>query len=138
MRYLLDTNVYSELRKRTEHIDPAVVAWTRTTRHDEYALSVISLFETARGIARLRRRDPIQAQHIQTWLEKILDEFRGRILKVDIPIALAAARLHVPDPRPELDSLIAATALVHGLTVVTRNTQDFEAMGVPLINPWEY
>lgn len=91
------------------------------------------------GIARLGRRDVEQAQRLRTWLEDdLLAVFDGRIPSIDVPVAQRAARLHVPDPRPERDALIAATATVHGLTVITRNVADFEPMGVALINPWSH
>lgn len=137
MRYLFDTNVLSELRKEGARGNPKATAWTTDVVPTETAISVITILEIARGIAILRRRDPVQAGAVQAWLDDRIERFQGRILTVDTPVAQAAAQLHVPDPRPELDSLIAATAIVHGLTVVTRNVKDFEPMGVPIINPWE-
>jgi len=89
------------------------------------------------AFARLERRDAAQAIRIESWLtDQVLDAFTNRILSVDVAIARRAARLHVPDPRPERDAYIAATAAAHGLTVVTRNVADFEHAGVPVINPW--
>lgn len=94
--------------------------------------------EVELGIARLGRRDVTRAERLQTWLEEsLLASFDGRILLVDVPVARRAAQLHVPDPRPEQEALIAATAVTSGLTVVTRNVADFEPMGVALINPWD-
>lgn len=137
MRYLLDTNVHSELRKPAGRIDPNVDEWTLRTPASEIALTVVSVFEIARGIAQLQRRDSLQAARLQRWLDRILADFHGRVLDVDTAVMVTAGRLHAPDPRPSFDSLIAATAIVHGLTVVTRNVKDFEPMGVPVINPWE-
>jgi predicted nucleic acid-binding protein len=95
------------------------------------------VLEVELGIAWLGRRDVEQAERLQVWLEDdLLAMFSGRVLPVDVPVARRAARLHVPDPRPERDALIAATAVVHSLTMVTRNVADFEPMGVALIDPW--
>lgn len=102
-----------------------------------YALSIVTVLELARGTLLIERRDATQAGILRRWLEgEILTPLAARILPIDIAIARRCAGLHVPDPRPERDALIAATALVHGLTVVTRNTADFEPMGVALFNPW--
>lgn len=102
-------------------------------------LSAVTVMEVELGIARLGRRDVVQSERLQAWLEDdLLAAFGGRILSIDVSVARRAARLHVPDPRPERDALIAATAVVHGLTVVTRNVADFEPMGVALINPWAH
>src|SRR5699024_3834241 len=98
---------------------------------------VITVLEVEVGIGRLARRDAAQAGRLQTWFdEELLDAFSGRIVPVDVPVARRAARLHVPDPRPERDTLIAATAAVHGFTVVTRNVKNFEPLDVAIINPW--
>lgn len=137
MRYLFDTNVLSEPTKRPTPANAAVIRWLKHVPSDKTAVSTVSIFEAARGIARLQKRDPAQAGRLQLWLNDSLEEYRGRILEVDTRVALAATRLHASKPRPDLDSLIAATALVHGLTVVTRNVKDFEPMGVPILNPWE-
>ena len=137
MRYLLDTNVISELRLSRKRSDPAVRQWTSERRPSSLYLSVVTVLEIELGIARLARRDATQANHLQSWLEDdLLDVFKGRILSIDVPVARRAARLHVPDPRPERDALIASTAIVNGMTIVTRNITDFEPMGVALINPW--
>jgi hypothetical protein len=135
--YLLDTNVISELRKPEHRADPAVRSWAAARLPSHLHLSAITVLEIELGIGRLRRRDAVQADRLQTWLEDdLLAVFAGRILAVDVPVARRAARLHVPDPRPERDALIAATAIVHGLTMVTRNVADFEPMGVAVIDPW--
>ncbi|WP_139738809.1 type II toxin-antitoxin system VapC family toxin, partial [Actinomyces wuliandei] len=117
--------------------DARVRAWVAARRPSDLFLSAITVLEIEVGIARLGRRDRAQAARLQTWLdEELLDVFTGRILPVDILVARRAARLHVPDPRPERDVLIAATAAVHGLTVATRNIKDFEPLGVAVVSPW--
>lgn len=134
--YLLDTNVVSELR-RPERADANVRAWASNTPAELYALSVVTVLELERGLLLIERRDAKQGGVLRRWLEReILAPLAARILPIDIPIARRCARLHVPDPRPERDALIAATALVHSLTVATRNIADFEPMGVKLVNPW--
>jgi toxin FitB len=136
--FVLDTNVVSELRKAaTGKANPRVVAWAASIRPAALFLSVITLMELEHGVLLLERRDPRQGAAIRQWLERqVLPAFEGRCLPIDDHVALRRARLHVPDPRKERDSLIAATALVHGMTVVTRDTADFEPTGVPLLNPW--
>jgi hypothetical protein len=135
--YLLDTNVLAELRKSASKASAAVVNWVGSRRAADLYLSVVTVLEIELGVARLERRDAAQAIRIQSWLaDEVLDAFSNRILSIDVAIARRAARLHVPDPRPERAAYIAATAAAHGLTVVTRNVADFENAGVPLINPW--
>lgn len=137
MSHLLDTNVISELRKPERRADAGVRAWVAARAPSGLYLSAITVLEVEVGIGRLARHNPAQASRLQGWLdEELLDAFAGRILSVDVPVARHAARLHVPDPRPERDALIAATAAVHGLAVVTRNTKDFESFDVAVINPW--
>lgn len=137
MSYLLDTNVISELRKSARTVDPAVRSWVAAHRPSELYLSAITIMEIDIGVARVERRDPVQGQRLRTWLEDaVLDAFAGRILDFDLPSARHAARLHVPDPRPERDAMIAATAGRHGMTVVTRNGKDFRELGVAVIDPW--
>ncbi len=140
MRFLLDTNVVSELRKiRLGKADPHVVAWADSVDAGDLYLSVISIQELEIGILLLERRDPAQGALLRSWLNgHVLPAFAGRILDVDSAVALRAARLHVPDPRPVRDGLIAATALVHGMTVVTRNLADFDPSGVATLNPWSW
>lgn len=134
--FLLDTNVVSELR-RPERADARVRAWAAATPLEFYAISVVTLQELERGTLLMERRNAQQGAVLRRWLEdEVVKRLALRILPIDSAIARLCARLHVPDPRPERDALIAATALVHGLTVVTRNTADFEPMGVPLLNPW--
>lgn len=100
-------------------------------------VSVITIMELESGVARAERRDPDQGVSLRTWLStRVLPAFESRILAVDLAVARRAAGMHVPDPRPHRDSLIAATAEVHGLTVVTRNVADFEPLEVAILNPW--
>lgn len=137
MKYLLDTNVLSEIRKPAHVADSTVRAWFSGLNAETLWVSVISVLEIELGIARIERRDPTQAQRLQSWLEDdLLEVFEYRILAVDLPVARAAARLHVPDPKSERDALIGATALVNGCTIATRNVKDFNGMGTKLINPW--
>jgi toxin FitB len=134
--FLLDTNVVSELRKLSR-ADPAVAAWARAISPGSMYLSVMTSMELEIGILRIERRDPAQGALLRRWLDtRVLPVFAGRILPIDAAVARQCAHLHVPDPRPERDALIAATALTHGLTVVTRNTADFEPLGVALFDPW--
>ena len=133
--FLLDTNVVSELRKA--QADNNVVAWARSVAAPSLFLSAITVLELETGILRIERRDPAQGGLLRSWLDNhVMPAFAGRILAVDSAVALRCARLHVPDRSNECDVLIAATALVHGLTVVTRNVADFQSSGVRLINPW--
>lgn len=135
--FLLDTNVLSELR-RLDRASPNVVAWSAQHSETDFHISVVSILEIRHGALLLQRRDPTQAEVFLAWLmDRILPNFPDRILPITTPIALACAALHVPDPKPDRDAWIAATALVHNLTVVTRNTRDFAATGVRLFNPWE-
>ncbi len=134
MSLLLDTNVVTELRKSSAHVN--VARWAERLAKREAFLSVITIRELEAGVLLVERRDPTQGQHLRAWLERqVLADYRDRVLDVDLAVARRAAALHVPDPRPERHALIAATALTHGLTVVTRNTGDFETLGVTLINP---
>jgi predicted nucleic acid-binding protein len=137
--FVLDTNVVSELRKiRLGKADPHVAHWADSVDAGSLHISAITVLELERGVLLLERKDQRQGAILRTWLDtRVLPEFTGRIFPVDTAVALRCARLHVPDPRAERDALIAATALVHGMTVVTRNLADFEATGVPLLNPWD-
>ena len=138
MTYLLDTNVVSELRKaKAGKAHPQVTMWASKVPTGSLYLSVITLLELEMGVLQVERRDTTQGLIIRTWLDgHVLPAFAGRILAMDAAIALQCARLHVPDKLSERDAMIAATALVHGMTIVTRNVADFEASGAPLINPW--
>jgi predicted nucleic acid-binding protein len=134
--YLLDTNVVSELRVRAR-THPRVALWADGRSADEMYLSAVTILEIEIGALRLARRDPAAGKVFQSWIDAgVLPAFEGRILAFDIAIARRCAALHVPDPRSERDAMIAATALVHGLTVVTRNLADFEPTGVTCLNPW--
>ncbi|HVY13667.1 MAG TPA: type II toxin-antitoxin system VapC family toxin [Rhodopila sp.] len=137
--YLLDTNVISELRKaNTSRIDPNVARWAVRIDPSAMFLSAIVVEELEVGVLRLQRRDPASARILRIWLEtRVLPIFRDRVLPVDTAVALTTAALRAPVNRPYRDSLIAATAAVHGLTVATRNSADFVHNGVPVINPWD-
>lgn len=136
---LLDTNVISELRKaKTGKINPNVKVWAESVTPTMLFLSVVTLLELEMGIGLIERRDLAQAALLRTWLNHhVLPTFNGRILAVDTAVALCCGKLHVPDPRSDRDALIAATALVHDMTVVTRNVADFKPTGVRILNPWE-
>lgn len=138
MMYLLDTNVVSELRKvRSGKADGWVAFWADNVDTVDLYLSVITIQELEIGVLLSERRDPAQGAVLRAWLNgHVLPAFSGRILSVDAAVAQCSARLHVPDPRPVRDGLIAATALVYGMTVVTRNEADFEPTGVKILNPW--
>jgi len=134
--FLLDTNVVSELR-RPDKSNRAVLAWAGAIPAASFSLSAISILEIEIGALLIGRRDAAQGAVLRRWIDdQLLPRFEGRILPVDTAVAQRCARLHVPDPRAERDALIAATAMVHGLTVVTRNVVDFEPTGVALLNPW--
>jgi predicted nucleic acid-binding protein len=136
MNYLVDTNVVSELRNLAK-ADQNVRTWERSVNSSTVFLSVISVFELELGARLMERRDPRQGAELRVWLDsQVLPAFEGRILPIDRNVAIRCASLHVPNPRSFRDSLIAATALVHGMTVVTRNVADFEPTGVAVLNPW--
>ena len=135
--YILDTNVISELRKaRKTH--PNVRKWAESLPSASLYISAISVLELEIGILLLGRRDKEQGAILRAWMDShVLPTFSDRILPIDTAVAQRCATLHVPNPRSDRDALIAATALVHGLTVVTRNVADFERTGVGVLNPWE-
>lgn len=136
--FILDTNVISELRKaKSGKADPKVVAWAAAINTDELFLSAITILELEMGVLQVERRDSLQGNLLRSWLDnQVLTAFDGKILVIDAAVAQRCARLHVPDRSSERDALIAATALVHGMTIVTRNATDFATSGVDLINPW--
>lgn len=139
--FLLDTNLISEQRKLADgKADPNVARWTQETPAEACFISVVTVMELEIGILRVERRDSAQGRRIRSWLDEIiLPTFDKRILPIDTSVAKQSAALHVPDPRPWNDAMIAATALVHGMAVVTRNEADFVNCGVvALINPWQH
>jgi hypothetical protein len=136
--YVLDTNVVSHLR-RPDKAHPNVIAWASSTPVTLHFISSITLHELERGILSMEHKDAAQGAILRAWMNgQILTRFSGRILPVDIAVAQRCAKLHVPDPKPDRDAFIAATALVHGMTVVTRNVDDFKLTGVEVLNPWEW
>lgn len=138
MMYLLDTNVISELRKQMSgKADAKVVAWAKSIPADSMYLSVITLMELEMGVLSIQRKDSHQGNLLRMWLDtQVIPAFNGRTIPVDVPIAQCCAGLHIPDPRSERDAFIAATAIVSGMTVVTRNLSDFKPTGVKVLNPW--
>jgi len=136
--YVLDTNVLSELRKvPSGKANKKVAAWAQTIDADDLFISCITVLELELGVLSRLRKDAEQGSLLRAWLDnQVLPEFAERTLPIDTAVALTCARLHVPNPRSERDALIAATALTHGMTVVTRNVMDFESTGVDLLNPW--
>jgi toxin FitB len=135
--YLLDTNVVSELR-RTTKAHPSVRTWAQNLPAASLYLSAISILELEIGILLMERRDRKQGAILRAWMDRhVLPTFDGRILAIDTAVAQRCAALHIPDPRSDHDALIAATALIHGMTVATRNVDHFQPMGVAVINPWQ-
>lgn len=135
MRFLLDTNVISEIRKR-ERAHPNVARWVSQTAVKDIGTSVVVLAEIRRGIELKRRSDPEQAQGLDRWFTQMRTRLGNRVLSVDEPIADAWAVMSVPDPLPLIDGLLAATARVHGLTLVTRNIADIARTGVEVLDPF--
>ncbi|HEX6902615.1 MAG TPA: type II toxin-antitoxin system VapC family toxin [Thermoanaerobaculia bacterium] len=135
MSYLIDTNVISEVRKG-QRCDPGVASWFANVSSSEIYLSALTVGEIRKGIESIRRRDQRRAEALDAWLHELLEAHSDRILPIDEVIAERWGRFNVPDPLPVLDSLLAATASVHGLTLVTRNLKDVERTGVDCLNPF--
>lgn len=139
MKYLLDTNVVSELRKVGDGKgDANVTQWVASQDASELFISAITVLEIERVILSVQRRDASQGARLREWMDsRVRPEFMDRILPIDDAVATRCAHLHIPDRRNEADALIASTALVHGLTVVTRNIKDFDGTGVIIVDPWQ-
>ncbi len=135
MSYLLDTNVISELRKG-DRAKPSVASWFAGVADEEIFLSVLTIGEIRRGVENVRRRDPDSAAVLDSWLARLSEAHRDRIVPVDRPIAEEWGRMNVPDPLPVVDGLLAATARILGLTLVTRNTADVRSTGIELFDPF--
>ena len=134
-RFLLDTNVVSELRKR-DRADPHVREWLNDNVSGEFWLSALVAAELRRGVELIDRRDPAAGATLRAWLESTMTDYADRILPVTVAIGQRWAVLSVPDPLPVIDGLVAATALEHDLTLVTRNVDDVKRTGVTLVNPF--
>jgi toxin FitB len=144
MMYVLDTNVICETRKASRgrigmsKVNPQVRAWIESIPRSNLFLSAITILELEIGSLLLERRDRVQGAMLRLWIrDHVLPSFAGRILPVDVTVAQRCAVLHVPNPAEDRDSVIAATALVHGMTVATRNVSHFRRTGVDIVNPWE-
>jgi predicted nucleic acid-binding protein len=135
LSYLLDTNVISELRKG-DRANPSVASWFAGVADEEIFLSVLTIGEIRRGVESVRRRDPDSAAALDSWLARLNEIHRSRIVPVDRPIAEEWGRMSVPDPLSVVDGLLAATARILGLTLVTRNTADVEGTGIELLDPF--
>jgi predicted nucleic acid-binding protein len=136
--YVLDTNVVSELRKAKDgRADKHVTAWAIGVLPSSLFVSVITTLELELGVLLVERRDPVRGGVLRAWLDhRVLPDFADRVLPIDTEVARRCARLHVPNPQGERDALIAATALLHGMTVLTRDATELGRTGVQVINPW--
>lgn len=135
MKFLVDTNVLSEVRKGSR-CNPGVAEWFRSPSEESIYISVLTIGEVRRGIESVRRRDVVSAAALETWLQRVLTGHADRILPVEQMVAEAWGRMNVPDPVPVIDGLLAATAKVHGLTVATRKVKDMSTCGIPLLDPF--
>lgn len=135
MRYLLDTNILSELRKANPN--QRVVRWYDATSDADMHLSVMTIGEFRKGLARLRRKDPERAAGLALWLDRLLAPYESRVLPITPEIANVWGELNDPEPLPIIDAFIAATAIVHDMVLVTRNVKDFQRTGVRLLNPFD-
>ena len=134
-RYLLDTNVISETRK--SRADSGVIAFLSAADAAGLFLSVLTLAELRKGVAAKRRTDPVAADQLGVWVDGIETTFADRVLPIDAETARRWGELSVGRSLPVIDTLIAASAITHALTLVTRNTRDVESTGVPLVDPWQ-
>jgi hypothetical protein len=136
--FVLDTNVVSELRKaKARKADPNVTAWAAAVPASGLFVAAVTILELETDVLLIEHRDAAQGTLLRAWMDNhVMPAFAGRVLAFDTAVARRCARLHVPDPRSDRDAMIAATALVHGMTVVTRNVADFVGIGVPVLDPW--
>ena len=135
--FLLDTNVISELRQGKPMQNAQVMAWANGQVFDRFFLSAITILELEKGVQALEHKQPPQGQALRRWLDGVTDVFDGRTIPFSASMAKRCAALHFPNALSERDAMIAATALEHRFTVVTRNLKDFQSTGVQLLNPWE-
>lgn len=137
--YILDTNVISEIRKaKSNRADNNVIAWANSTPSSEMFVSAITILELEMGVLAKQRKDPEQGNILRAWLDNhVMIAFADRILPFDTAIAQRCAKLHIPNPKSDRDAMIGATALTHGMRLVTRNVADFQWMNLDIINPWE-
>ncbi len=138
--FVLDTNVVSELRKsKAGKADPNVSAWAASVPAPSLFVAAVTILELELGVVLIERRDPKQGALLRAWMDNhVMTTFAGRVLPLDSAVARRCARLHVPDRRSDRDAMIAATALVHGMTVVTHDVADFAPTGVDVLDPWRH
>jgi predicted nucleic acid-binding protein len=134
--YVLDTNVISELRHGKPQQSAAVRAWAATVPASTLFMSAVTLLELEKGVLALERRTPPQGSALRTWLIGVRTAFEGRILPFGDSAVVLCAAMHIPNPKPDRDAMIAATAAEHSMTLVTRNVADFEGTGVRVFNPF--